>query len=102
MSELVEARENLTKKDGEIESLRQSKTEIETRLSSLAAVPAAAAAEPKVVEVIKEVRADSCCAEKGVTLTLQTPLHYGVKPTRSTLDYALVRSNSYSHMRSYS
>ena len=64
MSELLTAQENLTTKDGEIQSLRETKLEMENRLSSLDRQleeqrTAAAAAEtpaPQVVEVIKEVR----------------------------------------------
>merc|ERR1719334_215455 len=61
MSELLTARENLTTKDGEIQSLRESKLDMENRLSSLdrqleeQRTAAADAPAPQVVEVIKEV-----------------------------------------------
>ena len=60
--ELVEARESLEKKDGEIETLRQNNVEMEQKVvaavdeaTTAAATAAATPAEPKVVEVIKEV-----------------------------------------------
>ena len=61
MVELVEARESLEKKDGEIETLRQNNVEMEQKVvaavdeATAAATAAATPAEPKVVEVIKEV-----------------------------------------------
>ena len=57
MVELVDARESLDQKDVVIKSLEESKSEIESRLSSLGEeLQEKLAAEPKVVEVIKEVR----------------------------------------------
>ena len=56
--ELVEARESLERKDAEIDSLRTSKAEIEDRLTALdhqLQDQKLVAAQPTVVEVIKEV-----------------------------------------------
>ena len=56
--ELVEARESLERKDAEIDSLRTSKAEIEDRLFALdhqLQDQKLVAAQPTVVEVIKEV-----------------------------------------------
>ena len=60
MVELVEARESLERKDTEIDSLQTSKGEIEERLSALDQQlqdQKLVAAQPTVVEVIKEVSA---------------------------------------------